>query len=1081
MKNPINKSNMRRPLKIILLLIILLVVSNLFISSISQFYIVNREIDNIGKYYRSIGTILPLDENNFDVKEAQELITGDSMIDFEDNIRHTIGVIDGLYRNKRNNPALFNTPGSDVLDHIFIGEMREAYKYQHAENIYEGSTLDVKVTDILAGNPDYIEGDFRYKNDQKHRFLFLSHSIVTGEKLEYINDDVIDEIFQMEPGKKYLFRTFLHASGEIGFFAKPLYNDGPLYIELDDNGHIDWEAPQFKIIKEEMDFINENIISYYLIGIKDMVAIPEVQDSAKDYYLVEGRWFNKEDDEKQNHVVIIHENIAKNHKINIGDKLEIKMRDSEYGSDLLFTEKDRREWRNYYTSEPRPFEVVGIFNSNVYPHIHIHMYVPNSTIPVELGRFTKGLDESMPIYPSSYTFVLKNAEDESAFIEKYKEPLKELGYELSFLINNIESFRESSAPIKRSTTISFVLFSVLLILIQGFVIYVYIEGHKLNYAIERALGIPSKISGKHLVLPLIIYGMIASGIGGYIGFNNAMEKSMELLGSVPATTQTTVNSGLDIKYFILSILLSMIPFVIMLMLKTNKLKNSSIIDLINNNKKRKTIQGKTESLEMAKATTISTEVEYEEEKSIKTKTELSKSEDKHIEKDKQTKKDSIRSLRRFSLKHTLRSKATSLLLIVLAGVFTFSLLWMNYVTIKNNELIEKAYKDYIITADVITQGNLVSDTRTGPISGRHINNLMETELVEDYSATALMIYDELYIDREGVIEMYEVGEKDKVHVFVSPPKFVVKASSKSYNSSDGVIEFVELNIIDGYSLEDFHKEYIRGYKGLETIIVDEKGGEDFPILVSNKAMEHYELELGDKISLKPDPNYRKLLMEAYGTIVGTFAGVGSSEDNDGYSPIDEELFIYPLSVLKTVERGVYYSKMEFVFKQEKNKEIIERKEEIKKIVSDNSSNEIPTELKLWDGEVVNVVGPLEKNTSLLEVLYPVTFTLSIIIAGILAFIMVLRRSTDIAVLRILGVKEKEVRLNLFSENIMLVLIGTAIACITVFVISVKSYPIDMFKYVMVSGGYLLGTISGLILGIGKITNKKPLEMLQVKE
>ncbi|WP_406241738.1 FtsX-like permease family protein [Tissierella carlieri] len=909
----------------------------------------------------------------------------------------------------------------------------------------------------------------------------MSHSIVTGEKLEYINDDVIDELFQMKPGKKYLFRTFLDASGEIGFFAKPLYDDGPLYIELDDNGYIDWEAPQFKIIKEEMDFINENIISYSLIGIKDMTTMPEVQDSAKDYYLVEGRWFNKEDDENQNHVVIIHENIAKNYKINIEDKLNIKMRDSEYGISLS-TEKDHKEWKTYYVSEPKPFEVVGIFNSNVYPRMYIHMYVPNSTIPVELGRYTKGLDESMPIDSYSYTFVLKNAEDESAFIEKYKEPLKEMGYELSFLINNIESFKESSAPIKRSTAISFVLFSVLLILIQGFVIYVYIEGHKLNYAIERALGIPSKISGRHLVLPLIIYGMIASGIGGYIGFNNAMEKSMELLGSVPATTQTTVNSGLDIKYFILFILLSMLPFVIMLMLKTNKLKNSSIIDLINNNKKRKMVQGKTESLEVAKATTISTEVEYEEKKSIKTKTELSKSEDKHIEKDKQTKKDSIRSLRRFSLKHTLRSKATSILLIVLAGVFTFSLLWMNYVTIKNNELIEKAYKDHIITADIIAQGNLVLDTRTGLISGRHINNLMETELVEDYSAIALMIYDELYIYRDGVIERYEVGEKDKVHVFVSPPKFVVKASNKSYNSSDGVMEFVELNIIDGYSLEDFHKEYIRGYKGLETIIVDEKGEEGFPILVSNKAMDHYELELGDKISLKPNSNYRKLLMGTYGTIVGTFAGVGSSEDNYGYSEIDdEELFIYPLSVLKTVERGVYYSKMEFVFKQEKNKEIMERKEEIKKIVSDNSSNEIPTELKLWDGEVVNVVGPLEKNISLLEVLYPVTFTLSIVIAGILVFIMVLRRSTDAAILRILGVKEKEVRWSLFRENLILVLIGTAIACITVFAISIKSYPVDLVKYIMVTGGYLLGTTAGLIFGIGKVTNKKPLEMLQVKE
>jgi ABC-type amino acid transport system permease subunit len=37
------------------------------------------------------------------------------------------------------------------------------------------------------------------------------------------------------------------------------------------------------------------------------------------------------------------------------------------------------------------------------------------------------------------------------------------------------------------------------------------------------------------------------------------------------------------------------------------------------------------------------------------------------------------------------------------------------------------------------------------------------------------------------------------------------------------------------------------------------------------------------------------------------------------------------------------------------------------------------------------------------------------------------------------------------------------------------------KYASIIGGYLLGTIVGLILAIGKVTNKKPLEMLQVKE
>lgn len=484
---------------------------------------------------------------------------------------------------------------------------------------------------------------------------------------------------------------------------------------------------------------------------------------------------------------------------------------------------------------------------------------------------------------------------------------------------------------------------------------------------------------------------------------------------------------------------------------------------------------------MGKDTKISTESIIEIEK-------LVEKEEKHIgEKDKHIKEDSTRnsqkSLRRFSLNHTLRSKVTSILLIVLAGIFTFSLLWMNYLTIKNKDLIEEAYKAHIITGDIVAKGNTSSNRGTGPISGKHIENLDKTDMIKDYKAIASMIYDELYRDRDGVIEKYEVGEKDKVHFHTNQPRFIVRADNKGYNNSDGIMELTELNFIDGYSLEDFYKEYTRGLsKSYESTVVDEKGEEGFPILVSNKAMEHFDLRLGDKIFLKPWSSRRGLVFEAYGTIVGTFEGVSRGKDYYGYSAIiDEELFIYPLSVLRATEIEVYYDKMEFEFKQDRNKELMERKEELRRMVANNKSNDYLTELKLWDEEITNVVAPLEKNISLLEVLYPITFILSIIIACILVFIMILRRSIDVAILRMLGVKGKEVRWNLFRENLVLVLIGIVIACITVFVISIKSYPIDKVKYVMVIGGYLLGTIVGLSFGIRKVTHKKPLEMLQVKE
>lgn len=1056
--------------------------SNFFISSISQFFIVNREIDNIGMYFRSIGTIAPTDFN-YNVKEAQEIITGDPMVDFEDNRKQTIGIIGGLYSVERHSPNISSLEGSNIEDNIFIGKISGAYKSRSADNIYQGSILITKVDEILAGIPSFIKGDSIYMSTKEYHISFNSHSLTTGEKNEYINDDVIDKLFELKPGKKYIFRAFIESDFKEGSFVKPLYDNGPLYMEVDNN-NIDWDDSKFKIIKNEIDFINENIISYNIIGTKDMTAMPELQDSMKDYYLLEGRWINSEDNINKDKVVVIHETIADMYEINIGDKIEMKMRDSEYGQ-YLASEKDKREWRTYHTSEPISFEVVGIFESNIGPkRLYGNMYVPASTIPLELGTYNKGVDDQISIYPHMYSFVLKNLGDESVFIEKYEEQLKELGYELNFVINNGKGFLESTIPIKRSSRISLVLFSILMILIQAFVVYIYVDGHKFNYAIERALGIPARVSGRHLVLPLIISGTIASAIGGYLGYNNAMEKSVELLADLVETAQATINSGLDIKYLVSFVTLSIVPFVAMLLLGIRQLKSSSVIDLINNNKGKKQIVTETdtesESFKTGKDTTIIT---------LETKVDtrdIVNSEEQYMDKDKAIRtKDSKKALRAFSLNHTLRSKITSMLLIVLAGIFTFSLLWMNYLTIRNRDLIDKAYNENIITADITTIGDAASSRiEVGPINGKHIDNLFKTDMVKDYSGVAQMLYIELYVNREGVVEKYQAGEKDTVHYLTRKPTFNIYASNKSYNRVDGGMALTELTFVEGYSLEDFDKEYFGDYsdRGNPTII-NKSGKEGFPVLVSNAAMEHFGLELGNKIFLEPNLNLRKLSIESYGTIVGTFKGIEREKDIYGYSQINQEidLFIYPISALEAIENELYYSKLGLEFKPEKNKELMSRKDELRRIVANNPFNNFPTELNIWDKELSNVVEPLEKNISLLEVLYPLTFILSIVIAGILAFVMVLNRSIDVAILRMLGVKSKEVQWNLFRENIVLVLIGIIIASITVFVITLNSYPLDITKYAMVIGGYLLGTFAGLMLGIGKVTNKKPLEMLQVKE
>ncbi len=43
-----------------------------------------------------------------------------------------------------------------------------------------------------------------------------------------------------------------------------------------------------------------------------------------------------------------------------------------------------------------------------------------------------------------------------------------------------------------------------------------------------------------------------------------------------------------------------------------------------------------------------------------------------------------------------------MLLLTLAGIFVFSLLWMNYAILRNKDLIDKAYNEIIIMGNLIT-------------------------------------------------------------------------------------------------------------------------------------------------------------------------------------------------------------------------------------------------------------------------------------------------------------------------------------------------------------------------------------------
>ena len=223
------------------------------------------------------------------------------------------------------------------------------------ESIEEGLDLGIVIEELLAGFPDNIA-----KPGGKTELLALAKSLLNGKETPYINPTVMGDLQSLEVGGTYLFRAYSPlALGYNHNVIKPLFTGGPLYEKLDD-GKINWADEKFAKVKEDIDVLSENVISYRIIT-KDMSKMPITHPDSNAYFLREGRWVDEEDDKQKKKVCVINEDLAKLRSVSVGDTLSIDIKSTEKGYLYLVTDKDRKEWKEYPHTGATDYEVVGIF------------------------------------------------------------------------------------------------------------------------------------------------------------------------------------------------------------------------------------------------------------------------------------------------------------------------------------------------------------------------------------------------------------------------------------------------------------------------------------------------------------------------------------------------------------------------------------------------------------------------------------------------------------------------------------------------------------------------------------------------
>ena len=255
--------------------------------------------------------------------------------------------------------------------------------------------------------------------------------------------------------------------------------------------------------------------------------------------------------------------------------------------------------------------------------------------------------------------------------------------------------------------------------------------------------------------------------------------------------------------------------------------------------------------------------------------------------------------------------------------------------------------------------------------------------------------------------------------------------------------------------------------------------EGIPALFPQSILEQLQLNIGEKFELTDQ------FSNTYpGVIVGQYSGGRVTTVNGikiNWISTGDNILI-SLSVLESMERSkTKFTVAHFILDPKKNRELAQFRTDMEKVMKDYGAGIGELRFIIWDEELRIVIAQLDKNISLLEVLYPVLIAVSVLIGAGLCFLLLLQATREAAIMRVLGTTRKAVRLALILEPLILSIIGVIIGLGISRFLWMTSDLMPAVPILIGAGLYLAGVLAGLVAGAISVTNKKPIELLQVKE
>ncbi len=530
-------------------------ISFLAISRAAEYMVVQKETDRLESNYRAIGTLTGL-KQDADFAGGMKLVSASPYLAYGDPYRRCVADLQGLYNadldgysseasdkrtlGKAANSAANPFADLSMSDVLFRGRLVFKNHSPATKDSKESYQFRFAVDGLEAGYPDYAK---------KGSDLMLEYTPRKAGDLNAVYDSLRQE-------GCYLVRA-CYASGDNApgawskgkgawFELEPLNNEGLWFLPAKPGTAADLSNPALAELAEELPLQEENRHGMCVYTSKDMSALPVTQEASREYYLTQGRWFDREDNRKGSRVCVVPENFARIRRLSPGDSVTLKFRNVKTNFSLtayLLPLPDWNAWKNCKTWTGS-FQIIGVYGAlqNDFDTMtNTKMYVPDSCVPPGFGAAaesymygvstsggSKTASESVS-YLNNYSFVLRSPADVDAFQSATRGTLEKLGLQTTFVQNDWANFHASAEPVRRSSAVNAGVFGAVLLLAAALAAFLYLRRRRRDFAVLRALGVPRGRAVRQMLRPFLLLGAVGVCAGGALSWRYALGEASKTL------------------------------------------------------------------------------------------------------------------------------------------------------------------------------------------------------------------------------------------------------------------------------------------------------------------------------------------------------------------------------------------------------------------------------------------------------------------------------------------------------------------------------------------------------------------------